>query len=458
MTSSTQSVYAVFAPVYWLRDKNRTKGIRPTIDRITETYKKRISENKKPNFIECRSLAEIIGGVAGSIGLIGFLVSYFKEIESKLFKWTNSILTLLGLTALITGIAKNVNVPDLKTKETEESKKTEETKRVKVDRDNAIIALAEATIPFEMWEPTKHGRGGYSFKLDGKYFTVRTANQNDLQEWVNEQKRNYGNRFSIPRSEVLEVENFPHKLFVASINEHKIMILIPEIYCAKRPESVKRILDSVEEGLSAIPDSKLLHFYKLIRIHIGAHPHGGFYASGGEHGEVEIYHGCFNPSKSPDISENNKEDHIIELIVPDKRKLELGRNLITKNCLYHELGEIIIHHIWGNFNNIVIPSEIFPEQSLLRKKRLTIEKDNFAGRSKNNSRDSWEEIAKADGNNVSSYGGTVPGEDFCEAINGYMHAWIMDDLKYFQKLFPHRYAFLNYLLPQLKTDSRLELY
>ena len=342
--------------------------------------------------------------------------------------------------------------------------------RANIDR-TPELKTEIGSVPLEMWDPKVHG-DGYFFRNSGAAIGVQVSNHEEFKGKIKAIKENpdLKDMVSSAREDIVDIA-LPHYKYKAKIKDHELDILIPQVYADNRKSSVETILKRLDLSLSVIPTS-LARLVKKIQLHISDSPSGKAEMRAMEDGSIHVYHGNFNyqePESPPTNAEKEREAVLFSL--PNKDNLRIGDGGTTNCILHHEIGHLIEYYIRDNFANAQVPNSIFPKDSELQSKELSIN-EYFAKsampdelifpndpklrakamkclkqlpkdkqRTEFNENDAWLNIAKADKTFLSIYG-LAPNEDFPETVGAFLKAITWDKLDTLKKQIPNRYAFL----------------
>ena len=342
--------------------------------------------------------------------------------------------------------------------------------RVNIDK-TPELKTEVGSVPLEMWDPKVHG-DGYLFRNSGTAVGIQVISHKEFDEKLKAIKENpdLNDMVSSAREDVIDV-SLPHYRYKAKVKDHELDILIPQVYADHRESSVEKILKRIDLSLSAIPTS-LVSLVKKIQLHISDSPSGEAEMKAMEDGSINVYHGNFNyqePELPPTDAEKEREAVLFSL--PNKDDLRIGDGGTTNCILHHEIGHLIEYYIRDNFANAQVPNGIFPKDSELQGKELSIN-EHFARsampdelifpndpelrekameclkqlpkdkqRTEFDSNDAWLNIAKADNTFLSIYG-LAPNEDFPETVGAFLKAITWDKLGTLKEQIPNRYAFL----------------
>lgn len=435
-----------YRPFFWL-SSDKKKDTEATSTNIRDYFH---TQDPKPGFWKStRPIDAILAGITAVSG-IGLITSFIKE--NKLWQVISAGLAVVGAAAF--GWFKYHASDYIKTSEeikassaeliANREKEVHEKKNlpIKINRESAGITKTHGTIPITLWDGKNHPNCTVRILEDGKptYFIFDSLKDlNDFNSTISPNDK----------IDTILVGNVDHETYKAEIGNHKIDILIPQVFARDRKNASDAILNALEEGLSVIPEN-LIPFIKTIKLNTGKtlteylyrnEPDSvRGYVMGYNDGLVEMYHGSFN---GPSDSLDGRERFIIDSSKPDTRKLSSGRFLFTSWALMHEIGHGVSDHIAKNLAG---------KQIQIGDKSFTINEHFADGNFKqdwNNNNDAWTLIAKADGNDTSGYGKRSPSEDFAESFAGFI-----TDPETFKNMCPNRWAFLNMMLPQIKIQSQ----
>ena len=482
------------APIYWLRDSNRPKDEKPTVENVRRSCAARCKDGKKPNCVERGSVAEWLGGSLLGGGFATYVISSLKQAKSLMT--ASGLVSAGGFLTYLTGLMNKVNIDGVELESATPVSRPELTSTN--EQQNDIVTMP-GYVPVSMVrfsddpdDPNKilvNSGGIHAISdvvnngqdFDFNYQPVNSRSELDAYrrklstEILPKAKNNellsklitakgttdeapdpieLAAKEWMPKSII--VPDLKHKVFRLGNNEHEIDVFIPEAYTITRPKATEEIIGAMEKGLSELP-SNLIGLVKKVKLNMGRHGQSAYinmvnlqnlqglginnfdfsmYTNVNDE-SISIYHGSYD---GPKDELDRREKRIVEELKLTNEELIHGEDTITINALFHEVGHLLREHIANNPEQISTP--------MLDEYRLTLD-GNFAGYDWNNANDAWIKVVRMDENGVSKYGNSSPNEDFCEAVAAYI-----SNKKQFEKLCPSRCKFLDEVIKQVNVSQR----
>lgn len=487
-----------YRPFFWLFSDKKEK---PTNTNIRDCFH---SQNPKPGFWKnTRPIDAITAGVTLISG-IGLITSFLKE--NKLWGYATGALAALGAIAFgwfkyyaadYTDTSEEIRERNAEIIAQRGAEKSQGVQKVKIDRQATTTTSTDTEIPLNLvrFPDEQVNENEYHIKIQGGNVHVFGVVGNDsntmrftdlpissrsgldiykdilekealpraskglLKTLVPPEHRNKKRdeliRIAIEQwqPKTIKIDAVPHKTYKACIEENKIDILIPQFYVDARAKATEEIINALEFSLNRLPIN-LAKLIKQIKFHTGD-LHQGIYhgiinlgnlglqfsstamSAHYDSGLIDIYHGSFT---GPLQDLDDIEKHIISsLRGSNVGALELGKIVVSNDVIAHEIGHFLEGYITKNHTSLAIP--------ILNGNNLSINNE-FAGYDYGNENDAWVKIINMDNNKISKYGEKSPAEDFAESVA----AFLMDS-NCFRELCPHRWAFLNAIIPQVKIQS-----